>query len=140
MFGGFQNGWSTGLTQFSDLSDRALSIRKTVEAGLQDSGLLGPGEVPSNPGEVNSGTHQLQEVMLRVLNITLPVTISSVSAITFATMRPCNLSSHVQVLHSLIWPSMCGCITLRRVVVEGTGLEMHGGLLFLLQMHMNIYT
>lgn len=46
MFGNFQNTWSSGFTQFSDLSDKVQKLKTGIEAGLQDSGLLGPGEVP----------------------------------------------------------------------------------------------
>lgn len=48
MFGGFQNGWSQGFSQFTDLSDKVQKLRTGLEAGLQDSGLLGPGEAPSS--------------------------------------------------------------------------------------------
>ena len=64
MFGGFQNGWPAGLTQFSDLSDRALSLRKQVEAGLQDSGLLGPGEVPTRTADDVEGISQAIPLVL----------------------------------------------------------------------------
>ena len=46
MFGGFQNGWSHGFSQLTDLSDKVQKLKTGLEAGLQDSGLLGPGEAP----------------------------------------------------------------------------------------------
>ena len=54
MFGGFQNGWSAGL-QFTDLSERVQKLKTGLESGLQDSGLLGPGDAPSKPQDVDQG-------------------------------------------------------------------------------------
>ena len=55
MFGGFQNGWSHGLSQFTDLSDKVQKLRTGLEAGLQDSGLLGPGEAPPKDTTATEG-------------------------------------------------------------------------------------
>lgn len=55
MFGGFQSGWSAGLNQFTDLSERVQKLKTGLEAGLQDSGLLGPGDAPPNSEGLQSG-------------------------------------------------------------------------------------
>lgn len=55
MFGGFQGGWSAGLGQFGDLSEKVQKLRTGLEAGLQDSGLLGPGEAPVDASQAVPG-------------------------------------------------------------------------------------
>ena len=44
MFG----GWSSNFSQISDLSGNLQKLKVGLEAGLQDSGLLGPGEAPKS--------------------------------------------------------------------------------------------
>ena len=51
MFGGFPNGWQHGL---SDFSERVHKLKTGLEAGLQDSGLLGPGEAPAQAEQTSS--------------------------------------------------------------------------------------